>query len=61
MAMIQNETRTQPGTCPVHGRVDAEKQLPKLQFPFFVTAPARMLASSRPYHCPACGSAVAPA
>ena len=61
MAMIENETRTQPRTCPVHGPVDAEKALPKLKFPFLLTGPARTLASLRPYRCPSCGAAARPA
>ena len=61
MAMIENETRTHPGTCAVHGAVSAEKPLPRLTFPFFITGPARMLALLRPYRCPSCGAATRPA
>jgi hypothetical protein len=56
MAMIENETRTRPGTCPAHGHVTAEKPVPKLKFPFIVTSVARGLASARPYRCPSCGA-----
>jgi hypothetical protein len=56
MPTIDNETRTRPGTCPTHGRVTAEKDLPKLKFPFVITAIARGAAAMRPYRCPACGA-----
>lgn len=56
MAMIENETRTRPGTCPTHGRVTAEKRVPKIKFPFIVTGAARALAARRPYRCPTCQS-----
>jgi hypothetical protein len=55
MAMIDLETRTREGRCPAHGSVTAEKQLPKLKFPFVITGVARGLASARAYRCPACG------
>ena len=58
MAMIENETRTRQGTCRTHGRVQAEKQLPKINVPFVITAPARGFAAIRPYRCPACGAKV---
>jgi hypothetical protein len=56
MAMIENETRTRQGTCPKHGRVTAEKQVPTIKFPFVVTGIARALDSLRPYRCPDCGA-----
>lgn len=56
MSMIENETRKRPGSCPAHGEVTAEKRMPKLKFPFFVTGVARGLAAARPYRCPDCGS-----
>jgi hypothetical protein len=59
MAIIENETRTRAANCPSHGPVRAEKQMPKLKFPFFVTAPARGLAALRPYRCPTCGAKAA--
>jgi hypothetical protein len=58
MPMIENEPRTRPGTCPEHGNVQAVKELPAIKFPFVITAPARALASLRPYRCPACGGKV---
>ena len=58
MPTTDNETRTRPGTCPTHGRVTAEKQVPKLKFPFTVTGPKRVVALTRPYHCPDCGAKV---
>ena len=56
MAMIENETRVRPRTCPTHGQVKAEKQLPKLKFPFVITGPWRALSALRPYRCPTCGA-----
>ena len=58
MSMIKNEIRTRQATCTVHGRVQAEKQVPKLSFPFVITGPARGVAALRPYRCPACGAKV---
>jgi hypothetical protein len=58
MAMIENETRTRPGTCREHGQVVAVKDVPAIKFPFVLTAPARGLAALRPYRCPACGAKV---
>lgn len=58
MATIENETRTHLGTCPEHGQVRAVKAVPKIKFPFLITAPARGLAALRPYRCPACGAKV---
>jgi hypothetical protein len=59
MSMIENETLTRAGTCPRHGSVTAEKELPKLKFPFLLTAPARAVAAARRYRCPRCGAKVA--
>jgi hypothetical protein len=56
MAMIESETRTRPAHCPTHGSVTAEKQLPKIKFPFFITGAARGIAALRPYRCPSCGA-----
>jgi hypothetical protein len=56
MAMIENETRTRQAQCPTHGDVRAEKKVPKIKFPFLVTAPARGLAALRPYRCPTCSA-----
>ena len=56
MAMIENDTRTRAAQCPNHGPVSAEKRVPKLKFPFFVTGVARGVAALRPYRCPTCGT-----
>jgi hypothetical protein len=58
MATIDNQIRTRQGTCPIHGRVTAEKKVPKLKFPFVVTASARAAAAIQPYRCPECGAKV---
>jgi hypothetical protein len=52
------ETQTQTGTCATHGAVQAERQLPKLTFPFLITAPMRYVAKRKPYRCPECGTPV---
>jgi hypothetical protein len=51
-------TESRTGTCRTHGIVQAERQLPKLTFPFVVTAPMRYLAKRKPFRCPECGSPV---
>jgi hypothetical protein len=51
-------TETRTGTCATHGTVQAERQLPKLTFPFVITAPMRYLAKRKPFRCPECGSPV---
>ena len=56
MPRIGNETRTRQGTCPTHGRVGAQKTVPKLRFPFVISAVARGAAALRPYRCPDCGA-----
>jgi hypothetical protein len=56
--MIEHQTRTHPGTCPNHGQVTAEKQVPKLKFPFLITGIARVAAALRPYRCRDCGANV---
>ena len=58
MAMTLNETRTRQGSCPTHGRVTAQKRVPKLRFPVVITGIARGAAAIRPYHCPECGAKV---
>lgn len=58
MSKLDNEIRTRQGECPTHGRVQGEKRLPKLAFPFVITAPAHGFAAMRPYRCPDCGAKV---
>ena len=55
MAIFEHEIRTRQGSCPAHGMVRAEKRVPKLKFPFFVTGAARGAAAVRPFRCPSCG------
>jgi hypothetical protein len=59
MAMFNTETRTRAARCPTHGPVTAEKQIPKLKFPFVITGLWRWLAALRPYRCPTCGAKAA--
>lgn len=56
MTTTDTETRTRQGTCPTHGRVTAQKEVPKLRFPLVVTGTARAVAAMRPYRCPDCGA-----
>ncbi len=58
MAAIETEIQATQGTCPTHGPVRAVKGVPKVKFPFVVTAPARGLAALRPYRCEECGAKV---
>lgn len=58
MTMIDTETRSRQGTCRTHGRVTAQKQVPKLKFPIVVTGIARGAAAMKPYRCPDCGAKV---
>ena len=58
MALTDTETRTRQATCPTHGEVIAEKQVPTLKFPILVTGIARGAAAMRPYRCPHCGTKV---
>ncbi len=51
-------TETRTATCPTHGSVLAERRIPKLTFPFLVTAAMRYLAKRKPFRCPDCGAAV---
>jgi hypothetical protein len=58
MVTARTETRTRPATCPTHGQVTAEKQIPKLRFPFVVWLVRRWIALAGPYRCPSCGAKV---
>lgn len=49
---------TTTGDCPVHGTVEATRELPRITFPPIITAVRRALAKRRPYRCPTCGAAV---
>jgi hypothetical protein len=55
---MPSETESRTGTCSTHGTVQAERLLPKLTFPFLITAPKRYFAKQKPYRCPECGSDV---
>ena len=47
MAMFEHEIRTHQGACPTHGSVTAEKRVPRIKFPFFVTGVVRGVAVLR--------------
>jgi len=57
---MANETQTRTGTCPMHGAVEATREVPRVGFPFFVYAIRRLAALRRPFRCPSCGAAVTP-
>jgi hypothetical protein len=52
----QLETRT--GECAEHGRVEAERELPRPSFPFALYAWRRYRARREPFRCPTCGAPV---
>lgn len=52
-------TETRTGSCATHGKVQAERQLPQLTFPFIITASMRYFAKRKPFRCPECGSPIA--
>jgi len=58
MTVFAHEIRTHQGACPTHGPVTAEKRLPRIKFPFFVTGVARGVAALRSFRCPSCGAKV---
>ncbi len=55
---MADDVQTRKGMCPTHGPVDATRAVPRLGFPFFYHGFRRLLASRRPFTCPACGAAV---
>jgi hypothetical protein len=55
---MASETQTRPGRCPTHGSVEATRQIPRLGFPFVVSATRRLLAQRQPFRCPTCGERV---
>lgn len=55
---MAKETETQSALCPVHGEVEATREIPATGFPFVYFAIARALARRRPFKCPQCGNPV---
>jgi hypothetical protein len=55
---MAKETQTTTGCCPTHGKVEATREIPKVQFPYVVYAIGRALAKRRPYRCATCGADV---
>jgi hypothetical protein len=55
---MSSTLETRIGVCSMHGTVRAERRLPKVTFPFLVTAPMRYLARRKPFRCPECGAPV---
>ncbi len=58
--MAATDTQTRKGMCPSHGAVDATREVPHVGFPFFYHGIRRLLASRKPFTCPACGAPVKP-
>jgi hypothetical protein len=56
---MPDRTETRPGSCPTHGTVRAERQMPRPGWPYAVYAIRRLLAARRPYRCPQCNAPVA--
>ena len=53
-----SEVQTRTGDCPTHGTVEGTREIPRIQFPWFVTAVMRSVAGRRPFLCPTCGQPV---
>jgi len=48
--------RTRAGSCPTHGKVQAQKTIPTFKFPFVIVfLVRRAIAALAPYRCPQCG------
>jgi hypothetical protein len=58
---MADEVQTHQGTCPTHGMVDATRPMPAPGFPYLYHWVRRVLASRKPYRCPACNEPVTPA
>jgi hypothetical protein len=56
---MSTKLETRAGTCPEHGQVDGERHLPRISFPFVITALIRLVAMRKPFRCPECGAPVA--
>ena len=58
MVKETSRTKTMPGRCPVHGEVQAAKNVPNVAFPFIVYL-VRMVGNAfQPYRCPQCSEKV---
>ena len=55
---MPDEIQTTIGYCPVHGEVEASRELPRVTFPPIITAVRRAVAKRRPYRCSTCGAPV---
>jgi len=58
---MASEIQTMIARCPVHGEVQATREIPGMGFPMIVYAIRRSRARRQPYECPTCGTAVGPA
>jgi hypothetical protein len=56
--MAGNEVQARRGTCPAHGLVEGQREIPRMGFPFVVFAVRRLLAQRKPFTCPTCGSPI---
>jgi hypothetical protein len=55
---MASRCQTRTGRCPTHGEVEATREMPGPQFPFFVYGVRRLLAGRRPFLCSTCGAPV---
>jgi hypothetical protein len=55
---MDERTQVRDGVCAEHGKVQAVRQVPKLQFPFFVWLVRRAATPFRAYRCPQCDTKV---
>lgn len=55
---MATETETRTAQCETHGSVQAEREMPKMGWPFIYYAAVRAMAKRRPFRCPECGQPV---
>jgi hypothetical protein len=58
---MASEIQTMPARCPVHGEVQATREIPGMGFPPIYHAVRRWRARRASFECPTCGTAVGPA
>jgi hypothetical protein len=55
-ATSQESVQTRPSRCATHGPVEGTRKMPRLRFPFIITGVMRLVAMTRPFRCPRCGT-----
>ena len=54
----KNSAQTRPGRCGTHGLVEGTRTMPRLLFPFIISGALRLVAMTRPFRCPRCGTSI---